>query len=557
MVLRDTFTADTSRPALPAVVGDQQSEAQVLDSMFEWVFRDSLDAILLTAPDGRVFRANPAATKLFGWSEQEIREGGRGLIVDTSDPRLATALRERAEKGRARSELTFRDRTGALFPGEVSSAIFETHDGARTAMVIRDLRPQKDLEARLARERERFRLLSDASAMMARSLDFESTLLAVARSALPQFADYCVVDLLDEHGQFHRAVAAAADPEKESALREIAPRLGPRVRSSHPAAVAVATQKPVLLATIPESLFEDLMPDAQVRRSVRAQLPSGSTIAVPMCIRGRCFGALLLSAVAPGKFGPDDVPVVEELSRRASQFLDNARLYGEAQRAVASRDEVLAVVAHDLRNPLSAIAVRAQSLLRSGLESPLRDRVEANLRDVRRMDALIEDLLDVVRSEAGVLRLERVPEAPERIMADAREMLQPLADGARVRLVVEVEPGLPPVSVEKKRILQVLSNLAGNALKFAASGTTVRLEARADAGEVRFCVGDEGPGIPAEQLEHVFDRFWQRARSKGTGLGLGLSITRALVESHGGRVWAESVLGQGTRMYFALPVAQP
>lgn len=537
-------------------VGDQ-GQAQVLDSMFEWVFRDSLDAILLTAPDGRVFRANPAATKLFGWSEQEIREGGRELLVDTSDPRLAPALRERAEKGTSRSELTLRDRAGTLFPAEVSSAIFQTHDGARTAMVIRDLRPQKDLEARLARERERFRLLSDASAMMAKSLDYESTLLAVARSALPEFATYCIVDVLGEHGEFHRTVAAAADPEKEAGLREIATRYGPRLGSSHPAAVAVATQKPVLLATIPESLFEELLPDAEVRRSVRARLPAGSAIAVPLCARGRWFGALMLAAIAPGTFGPEDVPVVEELGRRASQFLDNASLYGEAQQAIASRDEVLAVVAHDLRNPLSAIAVRAQWLLRSELQPQQRDRVEATLRDVGRMDALIQDLLELVRSQAGVLRFERLPEAPERIMADAQEMLQPLADLAGIGLAVEVEPGLPVISMEGKRVLQVLSNLTGNALKFAPPGTIVRLEVRGHAGEVRFCVADEGPGIPPEQLEHVFDRFWQGSRAKVRGLGLGLSITRALVESHGGRVWAESEPGQGTRMYFALPVSNP
>lgn len=557
MVSRDTVTADISPPALRAVVGDERGEAQVLDSMFEWVFRDSLDAILLTAPDGRIFRANPAATKLFGWSEQELREGGRALLVDTSDPRLEPALKERAEKGRCRTELTFRERSGELFPGEVSTAIFQTQDGARTAMVIRDLRPQKDLESRLARERERFRFLSEASATMARSLDYESTLLAVARSALPEFADYCIVDLLDEHGEFHRAVAAAADPEKEAVLREIAPRYGPRVGSSHPAAIAVANQSAVLLSTIPETLFEDLMPDADARRSVRARVPSGSTIAVPLCMRDRCFGALLVSAVVPGRFGPEDVPLVEDLARRASQFLDNARLYKEAQRAIASRDEVLAVVAHDLRNPLSAIAVRGQSLLRSDLRSPLRERVEANLHDVRRMDVLIQDLLDVVRSEGGVLRLQRVPEAPAQIMADAQEMMQPLADLAGVLLSVDVEPGLRPVSVEKKRILQVLSNLAGNALKFTQPGTTVRLEARGHEGEVRFCVADQGPGIPPEQLEHVFDRFWQGSRAKGRGLGLGLSIARALVESHGGRVWAESVLGQGTRMYFTLPLADP
>jgi signal transduction histidine kinase len=260
----------------------------------------------------------------------------------------------------------------------------------------------------------------------------------------------------------------------------------------------------------------------------------------------------MLSAVERGRLGPDDVPVVEELGRRASQFLDNARLYGEAQRALAARDEVLSWVAHDLRSPLNAIGLRAQQLLRLPIEPPAPDLARSIRHEVSRMDALIQDLLDVARSEGGVLRVNRVMEAPGRIVVDAREMLQPLADAAAIDLVTQVEPDLPPIRVDRRRILQIISNLVGNALKFASKGTTVRIEVTRGEGEVHFCVADQGPGIPPEQVDRVFDRFWQGAGAERRGLGLGLAITRALVEMQGGRVWVESEVGVGTRMHFAI-----
>jgi signal transduction histidine kinase len=418
--------------------------------------------------------------------------------------------------------------------------------------IARDVTGRKNMEIELERERERLRFLSDASASMARSLDFEATLYAVAHAALPVFADYCFVDLLDERGQFQRIVAAAADPEKDAELRANTEREAPQLGGPHPMAVAVATQKPVVLSSIPESVFEGIIPDDETRRSMRARFPVGSAIAVPLNARGRCLGALMLSAVEPDRLGLGDLPVIEELGRRASQFLDNARLYGEAQRALATRDEVLGWVAHDLRNPLNAVGLRAQQLLKLRMDAPGPELARSIRQDVKRMNALIQDLLDVVRNEAGVLNLQRTLEAPERIVDDAREMLQPLADAASIELKVNAEPDLPSIRVDRTRILQVVSNLAGNALKFAPAGSALRLEVTRGEGEVCFCVSDQGPGIPAEQLGHVFDRFWQGGGTERRGLGLGLSITRTLVEMQGGRVWVESEIGAGTRVHFAI-----
>jgi signal transduction histidine kinase len=168
---------------------------------------------------------------------------------------------------------------------------------------------------------------------------------------------------------------------------------------------------------------------------------------------------------------------------------------------------------------------------------------------------MIQDLLDVKRMESGRLAIDAKPESPVGLINDTIDMLRPLAAGSTIRLEANVDEALPNVLADSARIQQVLSNLVGNAVKFTPRNGRISVTAECADGEVRFGVIDTGPGIPAEQLPHIFGRFWQAKPSDRRGIGLGLAIAKGIVEAHSGRIWVESNVGLGSTFYFTLPTA--
>jgi signal transduction histidine kinase len=252
----------------------------------------------------------------------------------------------------------------------------------------------------------------------------------------------------------------------------------------------------------------------------------------------------------------DDLALFVELSRHASLAIDNARLYLESQQAVRARDEVLAIVSHDLRNPLSAVTL-ASSLLQTsdGLEEDAREQLDIINISAKRMSRIIADLLDVTRLEGG----KRLPIEPSRIeagplMREAYELFRAQAMVGGITLQCRVADDVPPLHADRHRVMQVLSNLIGNAMKFTPSGGVIAVNAEARADEVLFVVSDTGSGIPPEHIDKIFTPYWQAKRTERMGAGLGLTISKGAVESHGGRIWVESEPGKGTRFLFTLPV---
>lgn len=228
------------------------------------------------------------------------------------------------------------------------------------------------------------------------------------------------------------------------------------------------------------------------------------------------------------------------------------------RRAVRARDEMLGVVSHDLRSPLQGIELAAKQIsLRARKEGGpewLQISVERVLRSARTMRRLIEDLLDIVSIEEGWLSIQRGTVDPAALVHDALESLRAHAEDKKLRLEGGVEPGLSPISADHDRILQVLTNLIGNALKFTPAGGHVLVRAEAREGEVVFSVTDTGPGIPEEQRQHIFKRFWQADSADRRGRGLGLAIAKGIVEAHGGRIWIDSELSRGSTFSFTVPL---
>ncbi|HEV2734521.1 MAG TPA: ATP-binding protein, partial [Longimicrobiaceae bacterium] len=301
-----------------------------------------------------------------------------------------------------------------------------------------------------------------------------------------------------------------------------------------------------------------LFADPAELRALPARLRS--LLVVPLAARGRVFGALTLAtAGSRRRYERDDLRFAEDLARRIALALDNVRLYREAEAAARLRDEVVAIVSHDLRNPLNVVTFSSDVLLRSLAESPdraaERRQLEGIAQAAERMRRLILDLLDVARVDAGSLPVEPVPCPAGPLASHALELDAALAEERGVSVRSLVADDAPLVLADRERILQVLSNLLGNAVRFTPPGGAITLRADACEREVRFALADTGPGIPADDLPHVFDRFWRGQRSARSGAGLGLAIARGIVEAHGGRIWAESVPGEGSTFYFTLPRA--
>ncbi|MCR4338998.1 MAG: PAS domain-containing sensor histidine kinase [Gemmatimonadaceae bacterium] len=245
--------------------------------------------------------------------------------------------------------------------------------------------------------------------------------------------------------------------------------------------------------------------------------------------------------------------------RRAADLLQ--ALYDEAKQAVLARDQTIAVVSHDLRNPVNAIKMLAAALVRSARNDAERnggdqvyDSAEIIRRAAEQADRLIQDLLDVSHIEAGSLRIHVAPEDLEEIIEAATEFLSPFAKDKSVELRREPSAELPLVKVDASRIHQVISNIAGNAIKFTPPGGSVTISVEREPAELVVAVSDTGPGLPREQMDNLADRRWQAKRQTSGGSGLGLVIAKGIIEAHGGRLWAAARPEGGSVFRFSLPI---
>jgi len=278
-----------------------------------------------------------------------------------------------------------------------------------------------------------------------------------------------------------------------------------------------------------------------------------SGMAVPLVAGGKIIGVITFLSATPSRvYAAEDMRLANEIAQHAALAVENARLYSSAQRAIQDRDDVLGVVAHDLRNPLGTILMQAHIMRRRAPEREKKppERIE---RAATRMNRLIQDLLDVARMDAGRLTIARNGLPARRVIKDAFEAHRAEASSRSVDLRLDVAPDLPELWADRDRLLQVFENLIGNSLKFTEPGGRVTIGAMPRDGEVMFRVEDTGSGIAPQDQPHVFDRFWQAHKSSRRGAGLGLPIVQGIVEAHGGHVWLESSPGRGSTFYFTIP----
>ena len=514
------------------------------------------DAIISVDETFTITDYNQGAEQIFGYAAGEVL--GRPLTMLL--PERARSVHDRHihnfASGRSpsrrmgeRQEITGLRKDGREFPAEAS--ISKLHMSGRWifTVLLRDISERK-------REERSQRFLTEAGALLASSLDYETTLASIARLAVPLLADWCVIFIRDEDGKVRRLELVHADPAQQTLLEQLK-RYPLDSSQLHPVFTVFDTGVSELVPEVTPDFLQAISstPD---HLAVWQALGLQRLLVVPLKARGRTRGAMGFFSATRAPHDARDVKLAEDLALLAAMAVDNARLYREAQAAVRARDDVLSVVSHDLGNPLSAIRIGTSLLLR-GIPPEERERggwfhLESIRQSAEQMEALISDLLEVKRLEAGKVLLERRSTAVAPLLDAALTSFRELAAHRGLELVCRAEGELPAIPADRSRLLQVISNLVGNALKFTPRGGRIEVAAARAGGEVAFQVADTGQGIDAEQLPHVFDRYWQGRRQGKQGMGLGLAICKGIVEAHGGRIWVESEVGRGTTVCFTVPV---
>jgi PAS domain S-box-containing protein len=521
------------------------------EAKFSGIVSMSADAIVSVDEDHKINLFNEAAEKVFGRS----KAAAIGAPLDVLIPERLRSQHARHLKdfeagpdatrrlGARGLEIVGVRKNGEEFAADASISKIMVGGKRILTVALRDISEQKRIETEQ-------RLLAELGALLAGTLEFEERLTNVARLLTRDLADVCILDVAVDDGTLRRARVSC----REASWEWLCDKLRRSTLDSEPPRMTGAEHergKAVLIQQLPADVIASWAPCQEDRTALR-NAGFRSAIVAPLLARKKVLGVVSLLSLSR-TFREADLRIVEAISQRAALLLDNVRLFAAAKRATQARDDMLAVVAHDLRNPLAAIVSLAAVLRSRGSEHEVGEEIE---QAASRMNRLVQDLIDVTRLEAGQLSLERERLSVAELISDTANSQTPLANVASLELCLDMDTDLPDIWADRDRVLQVFENLIGNAIKFTKPGGHITLAARAGTGEVVFSVTDTGCGVAGSDLPHVFDRFWQAAGAKRRGVGLGLPIVKGIVEAHGGRVWVQSSLGQGTTFFFTVPVVR-
>lgn len=409
-----------------------------------------------------------------------------------------------------------------------------------------------DVTERVRREQEE-RFLAEAGQAIIASIGWTETVQGLLSLLVPRMAEWCVVSVFGSDGRMEQIRGHASRREVDDALEALVSAEREAFGHGGPVAGSVlASGKGRILPRVDQADLDRLL--GRSHPAAKAFL-SASVMLVPLLSGASAVGLVVLGRQEDRRsYDRADLRLLEKVGTRAALAIEHTRQHRRATEALAARDRVLGIVAHDLHG-----MVGMASLALGELRAELSGRAEAGAERVmgilEDMDRLVRDLGEVARAEEGPLPLARDAHRPGDLIRHAAEVAGPVARSRKISLAADGDGDAPAVWADRGRVLQVLSNLLGNALDHTGPGGAVRLETEPADGEVVFAVRDTGSGMPAEELRRVFEPFWRGEGATGDGCGLGLSIARGIVTGHGGRMWATSQQGRGSCFCFTLPSA--
>ena len=403
------------------------------------------------------------------------------------------------------------------------------------------------------------RFLADSSAELATLVDYESTLRKVASLAVPDFADWVTFDLLDSDGTLRRVAVSHRDPSQVQNALELNQRFPPDPEAKHGVWNIIKKGKSELVSEVTDEHLESSIKSPEFLEIVRGR-GLRSYIGVPLSVRGKMMGVLSFFHAKSGRrYDEHDLLVADQLAYRSAIAIENAMLYQNLKEADRRKDEFLAILAHELRNPLAPMRNAIEILRVEQRDDPnleyARDVID---RQVQHMTRLIDDLLDVSRISRNRLELRRETVTLQSVIDSAIEASRPIIEECEHELRVVMPDEQIYVDADQTRLAQVFLNLLNNAAKYTECGGQIELQAAKQGSHVQVTVTDNGIGIPPDKLPGLFQMFSQvtdtLSRSQG-GLGIGLSLVKRLVEMHGGSVEASSQgPNTGSRFTVSLPV---
>jgi PAS domain S-box-containing protein len=516
------------------------------------------DAIISKNLDGTVLSWNEGAERLYGYTAGEML--GRSLAIllppEHSDelPDILNRLGQGERFSRLETQRMRKD--GSRIEVALTISPIKNVDGKiiGASTIARDITARRQEEGSL-------RFLAEASKALGELLDVPSTLQRVAAICVPYFADWCAVHILDGTGTLQRVAVAHVDPTKVQLAHEVYRRYPPAPSSSPGIWSVLRSGKSELLSEIPQAMIKERVKDQETLQMARS-LGLKSYVGVPLTVRGKTIGVLtFMSAESGRRYTPADVGLAEELSRRAGLAIENAQLYTELQDADRRKDEFMAMLAHELRNPLAPIRNALHIMKQPGTDAAMTGRARQMAeRQVEHMVRLVDDLLDVTRIVRGQVELRKERVELAQVISRAVETAQPDIDAKGHELILSVPPEPLMLEADPVRLAEVVTNLLNNAAKFSERAGKIWLTVEGDGADAVIRVRDEGIGISADLLPHVFDSFVQGDRSLERtqgGLGVGLTVSRKLVELHGGSISARSHgIGKGSEFVVRLPGLQ-
>ena len=527
-------------------------------AIFAGILNIAADAIISIDERQQIVHFNHGAEQIFGYEAAEAIGMPLDLLLPVrfrgTHASFVSQFGRSGDQARRmghRSEIFGLRKNGDEFPAEASISKLDMPGQRLYTVVLRDITERRRIE-----QNQRF--LANAGGVLSRSLEADQTVATVVQLPVDFLADVCTLDLIVDQQRLTRYVSTGPDARINALIEQIVSEYPLNWDSPSRVIDVLRTGEPDLVSTVTDAWLEAHVENDEQLEAARA-LGVRSLIIVPLVAREMVIGTMSLSALGARRpYDASDLQVARELAVRAAFAIENARLYADAQLATRARDEVLGVVSHDLRNPLSAIAMCTNSLLAQvpDEKASQRELLTTVYQSTQWMNRLIQDLLDVSSIEAGRLSVERRPEAVEPILQRAASMFERQASERSITLRVIVDGRTPRILVDAERVVQVLTNLIGNAMKFTDAGGSIMVKASPREQDVMIEVRDTGAGIPPEHLPHVFERYWQARRTaRKRGSGLGLAISRGIVEAHGGNIEVASTLGEGSTFRFTVPIA--
>jgi PAS domain S-box-containing protein len=520
------------------------------------IVESSDDAIISKNLDGIIVSWNKGAERLYGYTAEEVVGKPLSILIPPDHPDELPAIMEQLKRGERIEHFETKRlrKDGSRVDVSVTISPVKRLDGRiiGASKIARDISASK-------RTDQTTRFLADASAALAELTDYESTLQQVANLAVPFFADWCAVDIQEADGSLRRVAVTNTDPATVRLINELDLRYPPHLRQGYGVMEVLRTGKPQWVSEISDSLLTDFV-QSEDHLSLLRKLRLKSYICAPLKSRSKVLGALTFVMAESGRiYDTNHVRAAGDLAQRAVVAIENASLIAALKESDRRKDEFLAMLAHELRNPLAPIRNAVQVLRVKGSALPelqwARDVID---RQVQQMTRLIDDLLDVSRITRGKIELRKEQVELAAVVSSAVEASRPLIEKWGHQLIVMIPEEPVYLDADLTRLSQALSNLLNNAAKYTDKGGRIWLTAERQNDQVLVRVRDTGIGIPTEMLPRIFEMFKQvdrsLERSEG-GLGIGLTLVQRLVEMHGGTVDAHSPgLGQGSEFVLRLPL---